>query len=99
MRSERKVTRWRGVATQQRLTRMTITTTGVVMPLTDNCPNDDSSRLADVLDAGRGELLATYEERLTTLDSRLVATPLAREQCLTHAEMIIYDVLHELRVN
>jgi len=69
------------------------------MPLSDDCPNDDDFRLADVLDGGRGELLATYEEHLTRLDSRLVATPLARQQCLAHAELIIHDVLHELRAD
>jgi signal transduction histidine kinase len=70
--------------------------TGVSMPVTDDRTNEDDAHLIDVLAHGRAEILATYEERLRAADSHLVASPMAREQCLMHADLMIQDVLHEL---
>jgi signal transduction histidine kinase len=67
--------------------------------VTDDRQKQENSHLADVLEHSRGEILTTYEERLTSVDSRLVATPMAREQCIKHGDLMIHDLLQELRTD
>lgn len=53
--------------------------------------------LASRLEAGRAEILATYEDVLTEVGSSLLRDPRAREQVLAHGGQILSDVVDSLR--
>jgi signal transduction histidine kinase len=66
-------------------------------PVPEILGSGGAAPLASRLEAGRAEILASYEHVLTEVGSLLLRDPQSREQVLAHGGQILSDVVHSLR--